>query len=170
MTARPPVAVRVEPARLAWIEALVAGDGVFAERFSIPVVSGWVGFPEALPVALDAARRRDGDPWGSHLIFDGADGALVGFGGFKGAPANGEVEIGYAVAPERRGRGLATAAAGVMVERARSAGVRVVLAHTLAEPNPSTSVLAKCGFTRVGSVVDADLGAEVWRWELPTGP
>lgn len=57
-----------------------------------------------------------------------------------------------------------------MVERARSAGVRVVLARTLAEPNPSTSVLAKCGFTRVGSVVDADLGVEVWRWELPTGP
>jgi ribosomal-protein-alanine N-acetyltransferase len=157
---------RVEPARFAWIDALTAGDDVFTERFSIPVVSGWVGFPEALAAALDGARRGDADPWGSHLIFDDADGALVGFGGFKGAPSDGEVEIGYAIAPTRRGRGLATAAARVMVERARSAGVRTVLAHTLATPNPSTSVLAHCQFARVATLLDADLGAQVWRWEL----
>jgi [ribosomal protein S5]-alanine N-acetyltransferase len=165
-TARRSAAVRIEPARLGWIDALVAGDDVFIERFSIPVVPGWVGFPEALPAALDGALRCDADPWGSHLIFDGADGALVGFGGFKGAPSGGEVEIGYAIAPTRRGRGLATAAARVMVERARAAGVHTVLAHTLATPNPSTSVLTHCQFTRVATLLDDDLGAEVWRWEL----
>jgi RimJ/RimL family protein N-acetyltransferase len=159
-------AVRVEPVRLAWIEALIAGDDVFTERFSIPVVPGWVGFPEALPAARDGARRCDADPWGSQLIFDETDGALVGFGGFKGAPANGEVEIGYAIAPARRGRGLATAAATVMIERARAAGVRTVLAHTLAEPNPSTSVLTHCRFTRTATLPDPDLGTDVWRWEL----
>jgi [ribosomal protein S5]-alanine N-acetyltransferase len=160
-------AVRIEPLRLVWIEALVAGDDVFSARFSIPLATGWAGFPEALPSALDAAPRHDADPWGSHLIFDGADGVLVGFGGFKGAPVNGEVEIGYAIAPERRGRGLATATAAVMIERARRAGVRVVVAHTLAEPNPSTAVLTGCGFARVATVADADLGADLERWELP---
>jgi len=42
--------------------------------------------------------------------------------------------------------------------------VRVVRAHTLAEANASTRVLAKCGFQRIGEVVDPDDGL-VWRWE-----
>ena len=111
-------------------------------------------------------RLRKSDPWGTHLIFDAADGALVGFGGFKGAPVDGRVEIGYAIAQERRNRGLAGAAVLLMVERARSAGVHVVVAHTLSEPNASTAVLTRCGFTRVATVEDPDDGVQVWRWEL----
>ena len=88
--------MRVEPLRLEWIEALIDSDAAFTERFGIAVIDGWAGFPEALPHALDAARRHNADPWGSHLFFDD-DGALVGFGGFKGPPADGTVaaaEIG----------------------------------------------------------------------------
>jgi RimJ/RimL family protein N-acetyltransferase len=158
--------VRVEPLRREWIEALVEGDDVFAARFAVAVVEGWVGFPEALGPALDAARRRDRDPWGSHLVFDAADGALVGFGGFKGPPVEGRVEIGYAVAPARQGRGLATAAARWFVEQARRGGATVVVAHTLAEPNASTSVLTRCGLRRTDTVADEALGEPVWRWEL----
>lgn len=160
---RPP---RVEPLRRAWAEALMEGDVVFADRFTTVVVPGWAGFPHVLPALLEGARRQDGDPWGSHLIFDGTDGALVGLGGFKGAPAEGEVEIGYAIAPARQGRGLATAAVGVLIGRALGAGVRTVVAHTLAEPNPSTSVLVRHGFRRVGTLHDGDLGRDVWRWAL----
>ena len=105
-----------------WLEALAEGDDVFTARFGIPVVAGWVGFPEALPVAVDGARRRSEDPWGTHLFFDD-DGALVGFGGFKGDPVDGEVELGYAVAPARQGRGLATAVVERLVERPAAAGV-----------------------------------------------
>jgi RimJ/RimL family protein N-acetyltransferase len=158
--------IRVEPSRREWLEALVVGDDAFSDRFGIAVVAGWVGFPEALPVVLEGTSEGDPDPWGSHLFFD-TDGALVGFGGFKGAPADGAAEIGYAVAPERQGRGLATAATEIMIERARTAGVRLVFAHTLGEPNASTAVLTRCGFTRVATLVDDDLGREVWRWELP---
>jgi RimJ/RimL family protein N-acetyltransferase len=164
--ASPPSApVRIEPLRLAWIDALVAGDDNFTARFAIPVIEGWAGFPEALAPAREAAARRDADPWGSQLIFDAADGALVGFGGFKGPPESGQVEIGYAIAPARQGRGLARAAVQLMVEQARDAGVRVVLAHTLAHPNPSTSVLSRCGFERTETLADDELG-DVWRWEL----
>jgi [ribosomal protein S5]-alanine N-acetyltransferase len=98
--------VEVLPARVDWLEALAVADEVFTARFGIPVVAGWGGFPEALPAALDRARRRSEDPWGTHLIFDD-DGALVGFGGFKGEPRDGEVELGYAVAPAREGHGIA---------------------------------------------------------------
>jgi len=137
----------------------------------VPVEPGWVGFPEALPFAVDAARARDANPWGTHLFFDD-DGALVGFGGFKGAPSDGRVEIGYAVAPSRQGRGIATAATRWMIDRARDAGVETVIAHTLAEVNASTAVLERCGFVHVDTTSDpdGDVAEAVYLWELPLSP
>ena len=159
--------IRIVPARLDWLTALVESDAVFAERFGVQVEPGWIGFPEALPFAVDAARDHDADPWGSHLFFDD-DGALVGFGGFKGPPSAGRVEIGYAVAPSRQGRGIATAATRWMVDRARDAGVEAVVAHTLAEVNASTAVLERCGFVHVDTTADpdGDVTEDVYRWEL----
>lgn len=154
--------VAVVPARVDWLEALAEGDDVFASRFGIPVIAGWVGFPDALAPAIDGARRQSEDPWGTHLFFDD-DGALVGFGGFKGAPRDDEVELGYAVAPSRQGRGIATAAVEQLVSRARQCGVHRVVAHTLAEENPSTAVLRKCGFIWTGEVYESV--GDVWRWE-----
>lgn len=162
--------VRVEPMRPDWAEALLEGDDVFAARFGIPVVAGWVGFPEALEPEYRRVSSHGADPWASHLFFDVSDGALVGFGGFKGAPRDGVVEIGYAIAPDRQGLGLATAAATTLITRARRAGVTTVIAHTLAEDNPSTSVLRKCGFIRTGEIIDEDLGEAIWRWELVSHP
>jgi len=159
--------MRVEPLRLEWIEALVIDDATFTERFGVPVVDGWAGFPEALPFALEGARRHDADPWGTHVFFDD-DGALVGFGGFKGPPADGAVEVGYAIAPARQGRGLAREATRAMVELARAGAVARVVAHTLATPNASTAVLTRCGFVLVAATSDPDGAVEgdVWRWEL----
>lgn len=157
--------VRVEPATVAWLEALVEGDDVFEERFGIPVEPDWAGFPEAVPPVL--AELRDGRPadWGPHLFFAADDGALIGFGGWKGPPVDGAAELGYAVAPARQGRGVATEVVRILVERARSAGVALVLAHTLPEESPSTGVLRRSGFTMVGEVAEGD--DAVWRWELP---
>ena len=161
--------ITVEPARVEWMEALVEGDDVFTARFGIPVAEGWAGFPEAVPVALEGARAHDRNPWGTHLVFDDEDGALVGFGGFQGAPQGGAVELGYAVAPGRQGRGIATAFTLDLLRRARAAGVELVLAHTLAEANASTAVLQRCGFAKVATLTDPATGVddEVWRWERP---
>jgi RimJ/RimL family protein N-acetyltransferase len=158
--------VEVVPARLDWLEALAEGDDVFTARFGIPVEADWAGFPEAIPYAVEGARTRSEDPWGSQLFFDPTDGALVGFGGFKGEPRDGDVEIGYAVAPSRQRRGIATAVVAILVERAAAAGVSIVSAHTLGTENPSTAVLRKSGFQRVAELEDPDLGP-IWRWELP---
>ncbi len=159
--------LRVVPARLDWLIALLESDAVFVQRFGVLVEPGWIGFPEALPFAVDAVRNDEGNPWGPHLFFDD-DGALVGFGGFKGAPTEGRVEIGYAVAPSRQGRGIATAATRWMIERARDAGVESVVAHTLAEANASTAVLERCGFEHVETTADpdGDVTEDVYRWEL----
>ena len=119
--------------------------------------------------SLDAVTAGGIDPaWSTHLFHAGADegGALIGIGGFKGPPQDGTVEIGYEIAPAYRGQGRARAAATEMIATARAAGCRTVIAHTLAEDNPSTSVLTRLGFTCVETVEDPDEGP-IWRWELP---
>jgi [ribosomal protein S5]-alanine N-acetyltransferase len=110
------------------------------------------------------------DPWvhGFTLIHE-SSGTAVGSCGFKGPPdAEGMVEIAYAIAPEHQGKGYATEAAAALVTYAfGSDAVRLVRAHTLPMPNASTRVLTKCGFQKVGEVIDPDDGL-VWRWEYRT--
>lgn len=107
------------------------------------------------------------DPWthGFALVHR-ADDAVIGSCGYKGPPdAEGMVEIAYGVTPEHQGRGYATEAARAMTDWAFSSGrVGVVRAHTLAEANASTRVLEKCGFQKIGEVLDPEDGL-VWRWE-----
>lgn len=154
----------MEPVTQPWAEALVLGDHMFAVRFGIAVEPGWEGFPEVIALLGEVRRANTPDEWGLHLVFD-EDGSLVGSAGWKGRPVDGAGELGYAVAPPRRGRGIATAVVRELLARARAARLRTVVAHTLAEPSPSTSVLARCGFTNVTEVVEPDDGT-VWRWEL----
>jgi RimJ/RimL family protein N-acetyltransferase len=76
------------------------------------------------------------------------------------------VEIGYAIIPAYRDRGLATEAAQGLVDYAFShQHIQVVDAHTLAERNASTRVLKKVGMAHVGTAQDPDEG-EVWHWRL----
>jgi [ribosomal protein S5]-alanine N-acetyltransferase len=101
-------------------------------------------------------------PWCGYI--GRRDRHLVGFGGFKGAPVDGVVEIGYLTFPAHEGTGVATDITALMLEIAREVGVTLVLAHTLPEENASTTVLRKCGFAKIGVTDDPDDGV-VWRWE-----
>ena len=107
------------------------------------------------------------DPWthGFSLVLRDSD-TVVGKAGFKGPPAaDGVVEIAYGLSPDYQGKGYATEAAEALTAYAFSSGkVRVVRAHTLPESNASGRVLTKCGFRRVGEVIDPEDGL-VWRWE-----
>jgi RimJ/RimL family protein N-acetyltransferase len=158
--------VRVEPVRPEWAQALAEGDAVFAERFGIPVEAGWSGFPEALPILLEATKTGSVTGWGPHLFFD--DGALVGNGGWKGPRQQGWPSWAMRW-PLPAAPGIATAVVRELVERARRAGLRAVTAHTLAEENASAKVLQRCGFTRIAELIDPDEGP-VWRWELQIRP
>jgi [ribosomal protein S5]-alanine N-acetyltransferase len=160
----PSTLVRVVPASIPWLEALLEGDEVFAQRFGIPVEPGWSAFPETLTFALEGARGPQPE-WGVHLFFDSVDGALVGNGGWKGPPVGGFAELGYAVAASRRNRGIATAAMQELLASGRTAGLRGVVAHTLPTESASTTVLSRCGFEKTGDVTDADDG-RMWRWRV----
>lgn len=133
----------------------------FAERFGLTPVEGYLAFPEALEPTTAALEGGVDPAWFSHLIVEGTE--VVGLGGFTGPPTDGEVEVGYSVAPSRRGRGVATAAVGQWLARAAAAGVRRAVAHTLADENASTTVLRRHGFVRDGEAHDPDEGT-VWRW------
>jgi [ribosomal protein S5]-alanine N-acetyltransferase len=113
---------------------------------------------------LDASAESD--PWGrSFRLVHRETGDHVGSCSFKGPPAEGAVEIAYAIEPEMQGQGFATEAAQALVDFAFSSGeVRVVRAHTLPEANASTRVLAKCGFVHLGQVIEPEDGP-VWRFE-----
>lgn len=107
------------------------------------------------------------DPWvhGFSMVLQ-ADDTTVGSCGFKGPPTDGAVEIAYGVEPEHQGKGYATEAAAALLAYAlRQSDVKIVRAHTLPETNSSTRVLTKCGFKKLGEVIDSEDGL-VWRWEV----
>jgi ribosomal-protein-alanine N-acetyltransferase len=161
-----PPRLNLVDANLELLTAAVAGGGELGALLGVSVVDGWAGFPEALPVLQASyAQSPHARAWGSLFFVEPRVRTLVGFGGFKGPPSSdAAVEIGYAIAPAFRGQGLATDAVAQMVHRAfADTAVRAVDAHTLGHANPSTRVLEKSGFRKIGEAEDADVGV-VWHW------
>jgi RimJ/RimL family protein N-acetyltransferase len=148
------------------LDAAIQDEPKLGHLLAATVADGWAGFPEALPVLRDScARNPQGYVWGPSLFVLGEPRTLVGLGGFKGGPSTeGVVEIGYAIAPAFRGRGLATAAVQEMLTRGfGDPQVRFIDAHTLGQPNASTRVLEKAGFEKIGALEDPDEGP-IWHW------
>ena len=106
------------------------------------------------------------DPWVFGFVArHRSTGTVVGQGGFKRPPRDGIVEIAYGTELEHRGKGYATETAAALVDYAFTfAEVSLVIAHTLPDSIASQRVLAKCGFHRVGEVIDPEDGL-VWRFE-----
>ena len=149
------------------LDAAVLGDETLAAALGHDVVVGWATFREALRRLRDSlAADPDKARWGTRLFVAGDPPELVGWGGYKGPPEDGVVELGYEIAETRRGRGLATAATEAMLTEAfADERVTTVIAHTLPERNASNRVLEKLGFE-----FDAELerdGQAVWRFSAP---
>jgi RimJ/RimL family protein N-acetyltransferase len=158
--------VRLIAADVALLDAALTGDDELARALGHDVVPGWVTFADAVKPARDAvAAAPSGTRWGTRFFIAGEPPELVGWGGFKGPPEEGVVELGYEIAEARQGRGLATAATRAMVDEAfADETVTTVIAHTLAERNASNRVLEKAGF-RFDGEAEED-GTTVWRFSL----
>lgn len=136
---------------LAWVESLPPADRA-------EVSSDWIERVRNTP---------EGDPWAlSFTAVERASGLTVGSCAFKGPPdAAGVVEVAYGTDPGHRGRGFATESAEALTNFAFASGlVRLVRAHTKPENVASIRVLDKCGFRRIGEVLDPEDGL-VYRWE-----
>jgi [ribosomal protein S5]-alanine N-acetyltransferase len=151
-------------AELHLMDAALAGDEALAQALGHEVVRGWVTFTEALGPTRDAvAADPSGAAWGTRFFVAGDPPELVGWGGFKGPPRDGVVELGYEIAESRHGRGLATAATRAMLGEAfADDAVTLVTAHTLPERNASNRVLVKTGFAYDGEAREG--GEVVWRF------
>lgn len=154
------------PATAEDLELLRDDPARFERTRGLRVEPGWSPFDGALDGALELLRRGVPSRWATHLFVHRSDAAVVGIGGFAGPPVEGTVEIGYAIAPAYRRRGLATEAATQLLQAAARGGAETVRAHTLAQESPSTRLLARLGFRRTGELHDPEDGP-VWRWERP---
>lgn len=92
--------------------------------------AGWYGWY--------ALRKAEGD----------TPRTLVGAGGFLGPPdAEATTEIGYSIAADWRGQGLATELVAGLVQQAAATGlVRRLVARPAVENRPSQQVLLRNGF------------------------
>lgn len=136
--------------------------------FRVPVSDGALPPPH---VASRALSQLDADTpafWCiPFLVVAKASGAVLGGCGFKGAPINGSVEIGYGVAKSERGRGVATAAVAQLLKLAATSGtVQQVVAHILPNNTASSRLVARLGFAKGHSLVDSD-GELVVHWAYP---
>jgi RimJ/RimL family protein N-acetyltransferase len=136
--------------------------------------------PQYFPVLLGAALPTDWPPRGydreamhyflEKLTADGRNAAgwygwyalrkaegdtprtLIGTGGFMGPPdAAGTAEIGYSIAADWHGQGLATELVSGLVQQAAATGqVRRLVAHARTDNPASQQVLVRNGFALVG--------------------
>jgi len=93
-------------------------------------------------------------------------GEVVGLCSIVRTPRDGDLPIGYGIAPTRQGAGAATRAVAALVAWARTdPRVRRLSAETATDNLPSQKVLARNGFASVGERVDPEDGPLI-QWAL----
>jgi [ribosomal protein S5]-alanine N-acetyltransferase len=165
--------LKLVPCELQHFEAILQDQKQLEQMLGVTVFDNWFDFPgvagiEAIRFSYEYLKAHpDALGWWTYLFIHVKDNTLVGLGGYKGkADEAGMVEIGYAIIPAYRCKGLATEAAEGLIHHAFSAThIRRVEAHTLAEHNASTRVLEKVGMKNTGTIHDPDDG-DIWHWSL----
>src|SRR3954465_980236 len=161
--------VRLLPVDSDLAEMLRMESEHFRRRYGVSVTAETVPILRGVVEHTLGMRRgvsREADRWGGYLAVDETSDLVIGSCAFKGPPtAEGTVEIAYYTFGPYEGQGYAKGMARVLISVAHSSPlVRHVIAHTLPERNPSTSILRSVGMRFVGEVWDPDDGP-VWRWQ-----
>jgi RimJ/RimL family protein N-acetyltransferase len=97
-------------------------------------------------------------------IVEDRDESVVGSCGFKDAPIQEQVEIGYGISPDARGLGYATSAVTELLALAAATlQVKTVLAQVSELNIASTRVVQKLGFRALGAKLDHE-GEMLVQW------
>lgn len=160
---------------LGHIEAELQSPQALGPLLGVTVPPGWPpGEYDRHALEFFRERLRAGGPshagwYGWYAITRDASGqrhSLVADAGYLGPPSDGAVEVVYSVVPEARGQGYATELVEALVAHAFAhPDVRTIGAHTSDANVPSTKVLLRCGFRRVGP--GAEPGTVEYRRERP---
>ena len=143
------------PATDATVSASLQGSEQLVAALEATVPASWppdLLDRDALEWTLNWLRTPGNDPlWTMHWVVMQQPRTLVGVAGYKGAPVDGTVELGYGVVSQFQRQGIATEATRALVRNAFcAADVVRVIAETLPGLAPSIGVLDKCGFVLVG--------------------
>lgn len=142
--------------------ARLAG-GVPPAGFALPETP--LAPPEILAMLAEIAARVSDDftpcAW---LVVDGN--RIGGLLSLTGVPADGELTIGYGMAPSEQGRGGASAAVAALCRwAAEDDRVAALRAETSVDNPASQRVLAGNGFDTIGQRCDPEDGELLcWRW------
>jgi [ribosomal protein S5]-alanine N-acetyltransferase len=137
------------------IEALIAG-----EVRCVELASGFKYLPDDPNRGVDLgwhlrALQADNNqlPWRIRVIVERSSNTVVGSINLKGPPDNdGDVEIGWGLNEQARGKGYATEAAAAVIEWAfQQPGVRSVSATVPDGNNASECVARRLGLTRIAA-------------------
>jgi [ribosomal protein S5]-alanine N-acetyltransferase len=138
-----------------------------------PLMVRWLGAApslDAIGSGIAKTRRhwlRHG--WGGWVFKDAATGEFVGRGGLAEADIEGrrEVELAYAIRPDRWGEGLGTAVGQVAVNHARRhLDADSLVAFTVPDNAGSLRVMAKLGFVFESEIEHAGLPQVLYRLAL----
>ena len=146
--------LRLIPCEPLHLETVMQDKKGLEPLLGVSVPDSWPEFPQAIPYVLEKLRSDPSSAgWWTYFFVHAADRVLVGEGGLKGGPdGTGKVEIGYAIVPEYRRRGLATEAARGLAQWAFShPQVSAVEAETLPDGHASIRVLEKLGMKQVAA-------------------
>ena len=143
-------------------EALAAEKVDEAERLTGLTMSEW--FAERLEIWHYMITLLDGRPenadWLMQAVVLGDD--VIGNAGFKGAPHDAQVELGYSIAPEHRRRGHASTVVGLLLDRAQRDGqIDRVIARIDPDNQASIGVVTKAGFVPDGDYLSPRSGLQL---------
>ncbi len=158
-----------------WARASASLDGALGERLGARLPASWP------PPELEGSDAL----WCQALLHDpGLRGwlgwywllrepeiggvALVGHGGFIGPARAGEsrAEVGYWVAPERRGQGIATEAMRALLGWGGTRGLTAAYARAQAQNDASAKLLIRLGFSWKGEVSPSQVEDVLYEVEL----
>lgn len=140
--------ITLVPASRAVAQAVTAYGGVDAALEGLARVADWP-HEDTADALRPLAEHPEHTGEGTFLVV--RDGVVVGDCGWFGPPdEDGEVEIGYGVAPSARRQGVGTAAVELLLAWCAERGARSVRAEVLPGNAASLGLLARLGFADVG--------------------